>query len=179
MSAWRAGSAWPVIIRRRVISRRVIVGRRPRHRPDRGGDDHRGGADDRAHHAERPKQWERRGAGRITPPPSWIAPSSSRARNEVRRGLSAGGRWIRTLGPSQKGSAGKVEQAASTSGSFSLGPRVRIRLPPAVSQVRTAIARRGTSHSSAEAGLGAIFHRGDRGFESTSPQQPVCLSSEP
>jgi TolB-like protein len=44
------------------------------------------------------------------------------------------GRLARTLGPSRKGSAGKVEQAVSTSGSFSRGPRVRIRLPPAEGQ---------------------------------------------
>jgi len=36
-----------------------------------------------------------------TPPCTRLSPraASSRARNEVRRGLSAGGRWIRTLGP--------------------------------------------------------------------------------
>jgi hypothetical protein len=58
------------------------------------------------------------------------------------------------------------------------GPRVRIRLPPAVSQVRTAIgppelpsAPRKQSRRRPP--------QGDRGFESTSLQQPVCLSGEP
>ena len=42
----------------------VIEGRRPSERQDRCGDDHCSGADDSAHHAERPLKWERR-AGRI------------------------------------------------------------------------------------------------------------------
>jgi hypothetical protein len=46
------------------------------------------------------------------------------------------------------------------------GPTVRISFTPAVSQVRTAIARHGTSHSSAEAALGAILHRGTEGSNS-------------
>ena len=73
-----AGSAWPRIIRRRVISRRVIgrrwvIGRRPvtavverrrpRERSERRGDDSRGGNDYGARRADRPGQWRRRVGG--------------------------------------------------------------------------------------------------------------------
>jgi hypothetical protein len=77
-AARRAGSAWPRIIRRRVISRRVIgrhwiiwrrpvtpvvEGRRPREHSERRGDDCRGGNDYGARRADRPGQWRRRVGG--------------------------------------------------------------------------------------------------------------------
>src|SRR5882724_9657154 len=78
IAATRAGSAWPVIIGRWVVARRVIgggraiglsviaivVGRRPCERPEWRGNDRRGSADNGARHAEGPEQRKRR-AGRI------------------------------------------------------------------------------------------------------------------
>src|SRR5215469_12131511 len=74
----QAGSAWPVVIGWRVVARRIIGGRRViglpvidivvgRHtckRPERRGDDRRGGADDGARHTQGPEQRKRR-TGRI------------------------------------------------------------------------------------------------------------------
>jgi hypothetical protein len=77
----RAGSAWGIIVRRRVIGRRRwrwvirrrwVIGRpviaerrrRAREQPDRRGDDCADDTEHGAHHAERPGQWKRR-AGRI------------------------------------------------------------------------------------------------------------------
>ena len=77
-AARRAGSAWPRIIRRRVISRgvirrrwvigrwpvtHVVEGRRPREHSERRGDDCRGGNDYGARRADRPGQWSRRVGG--------------------------------------------------------------------------------------------------------------------
>src|SRR6266436_5758062 len=71
MAGRAAGSAGPEVVRRRVVSRRVIgqrrvmpvisviVGRR-RERHERRGDDRRGGADNGARYAKRPKQRKRR-----------------------------------------------------------------------------------------------------------------------
>jgi hypothetical protein len=70
---------WPVIVRRGIIPRRIIgrrrviglpviaaiiQGRGPNKSPDRCGDDHCGGIENSAHHAEWPLKGERR-AGRI------------------------------------------------------------------------------------------------------------------
>src|SRR5271155_978028 len=77
-SAAARGSARPIIIRR-GISRRgeigwwwwiirgraVVEGWRSGERSERRADDHRGGANDRAHHAERPEQRNRRAGRRI------------------------------------------------------------------------------------------------------------------
>jgi hypothetical protein len=82
-AARRAGSGWPVIIRRRVI-----VGRRPCQRPDRRGDDQRRGADDGARHAKWPKQWKRRAWG-ITPSPSWRGTPSRGTRGLIVRRVPA------------------------------------------------------------------------------------------
>jgi len=74
-AARRAGSAWPGIIRRRVISWRgigrrwvigqrpvtaVVEGRRARERSERRGDDCRHGNGYGARRADRPGQWRRR-----------------------------------------------------------------------------------------------------------------------
>src|SRR6266850_2165361 len=62
--------------------------------------------------------------------------------NLVRTGLCAGGREIRTAGPSRRGSAGNVERDPAPEGGRRLfgkaprlrgGPAVRISLPPAES----------------------------------------------
>ena len=88
LRTWTPSLSRPVIVRWRVIARRVIArrrviglrviglrvirlrviaavveGRRTGERPDRRGDDHCGGAEDSAYHAERPLKWERRARG--------------------------------------------------------------------------------------------------------------------
>ena len=67
LRTWTPSLARPVIVRWRVIARRrviglrviaaVVEGRRTGERPDRRGDDHCGGAEDSAYHAERPLKW--------------------------------------------------------------------------------------------------------------------------
>jgi len=104
---------WPVIIRRRVIVRR------PCERPDRRGDDHCGGADDGARHAEWPRQWKRR-AGRITPSPS-------RRRTPSRRGTpSRGTSPLVRCGPAARLKAS--EFVAVQLGGRALGRRLLLRI---------------------------------------------------
>jgi hypothetical protein len=62
---------------------------------------------------------------------------------EVRTRLPAGGRRIRTLGPSRKGSAGKVEQTVSTSWVVILHGGQRVRSPTAIDGIRP---RKSSSH---------------------------------